>query len=156
MLFEFLFSNYWWYIENTILNIISNDPAELLLILVVCRCFGILCRFGFCTLKKKWVLSHVWLFCDPVDCSPPGFSVHGISLVRILEWLAIPFSRGSSQSRDWTHVSCISCIGRQSPYQLFHRGTIMSSVNYDSFTSFFGVIIPFYFFLLYYLGPWPT
>ena len=44
--------------------------------------------------------------CDPVDCSPPGFSVHGISQARILEWIAIPFSRGSSQPRDGTPVSC--------------------------------------------------
>ena len=34
--------------------------------------------------------------CDPLDCSPPGSTVHGISQVRILEWVAIPFSRGSS------------------------------------------------------------
>ena len=34
--------------------------------------------------------------CDPMDCSPPGFSVHGIRQARILEWVAIPFSRGSS------------------------------------------------------------
>ena len=38
--------------------------------------------------------------CDSVDCSPPGFSVHGILQVRILEWEAISFSRGSSQPRD--------------------------------------------------------
>ena len=43
-----------------------------------------------------------------MDCSPPGSSVHGISQVRILEWVAIPFSRGSSWSRDWTLVSCIA------------------------------------------------
>ena len=35
-------------------------------------------------------LSHVWLFCDPMDCSPPGSSVHGISQARILEWFAFP------------------------------------------------------------------
>ena len=40
------------------------------------------------------VLSHVQLFCDPVDCGPPGFSVHGISQARILEWVAISFSKG--------------------------------------------------------------
>ena len=44
--------------------------------------------------------------CDPVDCSPPGFSVHGILQIRILESVAIPFSRGSSWGRDWTWVSC--------------------------------------------------
>ena len=44
--------------------------------------------------------------CDPMDCSPPGSSVHGISQARILEWVAISFSRGSSQPRDQTRVSC--------------------------------------------------
>ena len=46
-------------------------------------------------------------FCDPIDCSPPGSSVHGIHQARILELAAIPFSRRSSQPRDWTQVSCI-------------------------------------------------
>ena len=45
--------------------------------------------------------------CDPMDCSPPGFSVHGILQAKILEWVAIFFSRGSSQSRDQTQVSGI-------------------------------------------------
>ena len=44
--------------------------------------------------------------CDPMDCSPPGSSVHGILLARILEWVSIPFSRGSFQTRDWTCISC--------------------------------------------------
>jgi len=39
-----------------------------------------------------------------MDCSPPGFSVYGISQARILEWVAIPFSRGSSQPRNGTQV----------------------------------------------------
>ena len=38
--------------------------------------------------------------CDPMDCSPPGSFVHGILQARVLEWVAIPFSRGSSQPRD--------------------------------------------------------
>ena len=45
--------------------------------------------------------------CDPVDCSPPGSSIHGILQARILEWAAISSSRGSSQPRDWTRVSSI-------------------------------------------------
>ena len=45
--------------------------------------------------------------CDPMDYSPPGSFVHGILQARILEWVAILFSRGSSQPRDWTWVSCI-------------------------------------------------
>ena len=48
------------------------------------------------------------ILCDPVDCSLPGSSVHGILQARILEWVAIPFSRGSSWSRDQTWVSCFA------------------------------------------------
>ena len=51
--------------------------------------------------------------CDPMDCSPPDSSVHGILQARILEWIAISFSRGSSQPRDRTHISC---VGRQILY----------------------------------------
>ena len=49
-------------------------------------------------------------FWDPMDCSLPGSSVHGILRARILVWVAISFSRGSSQPRDRTWVSCI--VGR--------------------------------------------
>ena len=45
-----------------------------------------------------------------MDCSPQGSSVNGISQAKILEWVAISSSRGSSWPRHWTHVSCISCI----------------------------------------------
>ena len=56
--------------------------------------------------------------CNNMDCSPPGSSVHGILQARILECVAIPFSRGSSQPRDWTHVSYkVSWFGRQVLYQ---------------------------------------
>ena len=55
---------------------------------------------------------YVWL-CNPVDCSPPGSSIHGILQARILAWVAIPFSGGSSQPGDWTQVSCIA--GRALP-----------------------------------------
>ena len=52
-------------------------------------------------------LSCVWL-CNPVDGTPPGSSVLGIFQARILEWVAIPFCRGSFQPRDWTQVSSIA------------------------------------------------
>jgi len=45
--------------------------------------------------------------CDPMDCSLPVSSVHGISQPRILEWVAMPSSRGSSRPRDRTRISCI-------------------------------------------------
>ena len=59
---------------------------------------------------------HTRLLCltlrDSMDCSPPGPSIHGIFQVRILQWVSISCSRGSSWPRDWTHFSCVSCIGR--------------------------------------------
>ena len=65
------------------------------------------------------VLSHFQscpTLCDPMDCIPPGSSVHGILQARIMERVAISFSRRSSQPRDWTCVSYNSCIGRQVLY----------------------------------------
>ena len=56
---------------------------------------------------KCLLLSHVWLG-KPMNCSLPGSSVHGILQAKILKWLAIPFSRGSSRPRDWTQFSCIA------------------------------------------------
>ena len=50
--------------------------------------------------------------CDPIDCSPPGSSIHGIFQAKILAWVVISYFRGSSQPRDRTHVSCVSCIGK--------------------------------------------
>ena len=46
------------------------------------------------------MLSHVQLFCNPMDCNSPGFSVHGILQARTVEWVAIFFSRGSPQPRN--------------------------------------------------------
>ena len=57
--------------------------------------------------------------CDPVDCSPPGSSVHGILQARTLEWVAISSSRGSSRPRDGTRMSCTAEI----LYCLSHQGT---------------------------------
>ena len=61
--------------------------------------------------------------CDPMDCSPPGSSVHGILQARILEWVATPSSGGSSQPRDRTCVSYVSCIGRRVLYHLERPGS---------------------------------
>ena len=75
--------------------------------------------FSIC--PKKILLICLFLFlvtklyltlCDPVDCSPPGSSAHGILQARILEWVAMPSSRGSSKPRDLSHVSYVSCNGR--------------------------------------------
>ena len=54
--------------------------------------------------------------CDPMDCSPPDSPGPRILQARILEWVVISFSRGSTQPRDRTRISCISCSGRQILY----------------------------------------
>ena len=58
---------------------------------------------GDCCLVTQSRLTH----CNAMDCNPPGSSVHEISQTRLQEWVAISFSRGSSQPRDQTHVTCI-------------------------------------------------
>ena len=78
-----------------------------------CFCYYIYimaCLRGPCPSAWKWkyyLLSHVWLFVTPWTSSLPGSSVHRILQARILEWVAISFSRGSSWPRDWTWISCI-------------------------------------------------
>ena len=64
--------------------------------------------------------------CDPMDCSLPGSSVHGILQARKLEWVAIPSSSGSSQPRDGSHDSFLSCIGRR---VLYHYRLLGSPVR---------------------------
>ena len=68
-----------------------------------------------CTCAKSLQLCST--LCKPVDCSPLGSSVHGILQVRILDWIAMPFSRGSPQLRNQTHISYVSCIGMWVLYQ---------------------------------------
>ena len=83
-----------------------------------CWVVGILYIFWILTLFRYMIckFSHsllllfsccVWLFCNSMDCSPLGFFIHGISQARILEWVTVSFSRGSSWPRDRTHTTCI-------------------------------------------------
>ena len=71
-------------------------------------------HFSIPTLKVKFWKLKVLVslsspaLCDPVDRSPPGSSVHGILQAKILEWVVIPFSRGSSRPGGQTWVSCIA------------------------------------------------
>ena len=64
-----------------------------------------MCECSLCA----WLWLTLW---DPMDCGPPDSSVHGIFQARILEWVALSYSRVSSRPRGWTQVSCVSCIGR--------------------------------------------
>ena len=57
---------------------------------------------------KGLVAQSCLIFCDLMDCSLPSSSAHGILQAKILEWVAVPSSRGSHQPRDWICVSCIA------------------------------------------------
>ena len=77
---------------------------------------GILCQSIYLIIIISVIITMNWsevtqscpTLCDPMDCSPPGSSVHGILHARILEWVAISFSKGSSRPRDQTQVSHIA------------------------------------------------
>ena len=80
-----------------------------------------------CACMHAKSLQSCLTLCHPMDCSLPDPSVHGILQARILEWVAMPSSRGSSWPRDQTCISYVSCIGSQvlshqcHPFFLAHR-----------------------------------
>ena len=69
------------------------------------------------------VISVVLTLCDPMNHSPPGSTVHGISQARILEWVAMPSSRGSSQPRDQTTSPAPPALQAES-LPLSHQGRL--------------------------------
>ena len=72
--------------------------------------------------------------CDPTDCSPSASSVHGIFQAKIMEWVAVSYSRESARPRDWIHVSC---LGR---WILYHCSTWAALVYLTSKSLCFPVI----------------
>ena len=68
--------------------------------------------------------------CDPMDCNLPGSAVHRILQARILEWVAMPSSRGSSWPRGWSCLSCVSCIGRRVLYHWCHLGSHVLLIHF--------------------------
>ena len=75
------------------------------LCMCVCECVGV-CGGGSVCVSAQSCPS----LCHPMDCNPTGSSALGIFLARILEWIAISYSRGSSLSKNGTHVSCLSWL----------------------------------------------
>ena len=71
--------------------------------------------------RDKSLQSHLTL-CNPMDRRPPGSSVHGILQARILEWVVMPSSRGSTRPRDRTQVSYVSCTGKCVLYNWSYLG----------------------------------
>ena len=94
-----------WYLERSKVFTVGKKCTDTSLIPVhTFKCSGILgcvCAQSCPTL------------CDPMNCSPPGSSVHGILQAIIPEWVGIFCSRGSSQHRDWACISGVSCIDRR-------------------------------------------
>ena len=86
--------------QKEVFRVVSLHPWSLLVVV-----FHLCPREHVCVLAQS--LGHLWL-CGPGGWSPPGSSVHGILQGGILEWVAIFSSRGSSQPRDQTHISCIA------------------------------------------------
>ena len=103
---------------------------------ILLRCFS--------TAFYEWYFVHAkslqlcLTLCDPMDCSPPGSSVHGILQARILECVATPFSRGSSQPRDQTASSV-------APTPLGHQGSLINDI--DSWKFKLNLIFLLYYFL---------
>ena len=77
-------------------------------------------------------------FCSPMDCSPPGSSVHGILQARILDWVAISSCRGASRSRDQTLISFGFCTRRGILYQQSHLGSPIHNIYRETDKSFPG------------------
>ena len=83
------------------------------------------------------------ILCDSMDCSPPVFSVHGISQARTLEWIAMPSSRGSSRPRDWIQVSCIAGDSLSSEPQCYWFHIVIGNTQptYQHFSNFHDHVI---------------
>ena len=92
----YIYTLFFWRLNSIYLSFVASS-------------FGVIDRVWKVTVKVL-VPQSCSSLCNCMDYSPPGPSVHGILQARILEWVAIPFTRGSSPPRDWTWVSCI--VGR--------------------------------------------
>ena len=129
----FFFNFYWsivalqcWLVSEKWINCIYISPLFVFpsrlghhraLSRVLCAIQQVLINYPFYTCA---VTESCPALCKPMDCSLPGSSVHGIFQAEILQWVAISYFWGSSQPRDRTHVSCVSCIGRWILYHWHH------------------------------------
>ena len=91
-------------------------------------------------MHAKSLQSYLTL-CDSTDCSPPGSSVHGILQARMLQWVAMPSSRGPSRPRDIAHVSYVSCIGRRVTATWEAPETRMLTHSWDCIIHLFCILI---------------
>ena len=98
-----------------------GSPLKKAVCVCVCVCYipemNTTLQINYSSIKYTYIYGSGGLvtklcptLCDPIFCSPPGSSVHGILQARILESVAMPFSRGSSTPRDQTHISCVPAL----------------------------------------------
>ena len=100
------------------------------------KSWTLLSEWTVITWQNMWLLLtqllscvQLWpTLCDPMYCTWLGSSVNRIFQAKMLEWVAISFSRGSSQSREWICISSVSCIGRQI---LYHWATWEAQKTWD-------------------------
>ena len=111
-----LFIKYTCIIGIALQNWLWEDLAGLNLVLFIWFFSPTVCIMNTCEVK---ISQSCLTLCDPMDCSQPGSSVHGILQAIILEWVATPSSRASSQSTDG-NPGLLHC--RQSLYHLSHQG----------------------------------
>ena len=98
-----------WPLSHVCINCLALQALDFAILKIYYASNYINSLFAVTVVKVKMSVAQLFLtLCDPVDCSPPGSSVHGILQARILEWVAIPFSRGSSWPRNRTQVSHIA------------------------------------------------
>ena len=107
---------YWFQVYNIVIQYFNNFTP-----------FKVIRKYWLYSLYCCLVARSCPTLCDPMDRSLPWSSVHGISQARILEWVAISFSRGSFWPRDWTRASS---IGRQILYHWVTRVFIPCAVQY--------------------------
>ena len=111
--------------------------------------FGLVFSTNELMCTRAQLLQSCPTLCDPMDWGPPGSSVHGILQTRILEWVAMPCTRGSSQPRDQTHVFCVSCIAGRffttEPPQKPHMYMYVDRYNY------MGIYTPLYLYMHTYI-----
>ena len=106
-------------------------------------------RANMCACCVLSHLSHIWLLVTPMDCSPPGSSVHGTSQAKIVEWIAISSSRGSYQPRESNlHLLCL--LHWQAYFFFYHWNTWEAHMTFikiiahtDSRCSYFSLSVAF-------------
>ena len=118
------------YCSHLCLYLITSEEWKLIQVQICLSVFKVYVKPFYFLKWWHWMedaQSYLTL-CDPMDCSLPDSSVYGIFQTRILEWVAMPFSRESFWPRDWTHVFCVSCIGRQI---LYHWATWETHLSHE-------------------------